>query len=45
MKRIPAYEKELIDSELVWLGERLLKHGLTIPEGRVYLRERLSVSV
>lgn len=46
VKRIPAYEKELIANELVWLAERLVsKYSLTIPDARHYLRERLTVSV
>jgi hypothetical protein len=40
MKRIPTGEKELVDDELLWLSERLLKHGLTVSECRTYLCER-----
>jgi hypothetical protein len=41
--KIPRSELELIDSELLWCVERLLKAGLTIPEARQAMRERLSV--
>jgi len=44
MKKVPANEREQVDNDLVAIAERLMKYG-TIPECRVYLRERLSVSV
>lgn len=45
MKRIPTSEKALIDSELLWLGERLLKQGLSVPQCTRYLYERIGVLV
>jgi len=43
MKKVPAVEKELIESEFLWLGARLLKVGLTVPQVRTYMRTRLDV--
>jgi hypothetical protein len=45
MKKIPSTERELISSELVFLAERLVKQGFTIPETRRVLFEMLTVSV
>jgi len=45
MKKIPSAERELISSELVFLAERLTKHGFSVSESRRAIAEILSVSV
>jgi hypothetical protein len=46
LAKIPPEEKELIENELVTIADRLRKkYGLTIPESRLEIHERLHVAI